>query len=126
MTAGHGCFYCKRHGEGFARDRAAFVYVAKHAQWHALKIGVAGVDSSRLQHLTSQGWEIAYRHRVPTGSHALEVERQVLDHVRVTLGSGPYLSREQMPRGGHTETIDPDAVSVTALVERVKAATRDV
>lgn len=120
MSAGHGCYYCNRHGGGFAQDRAAIIYVAEHDELRAIKVGVAGVESDRVRHLTSLGWRIAYRLRCDNGSTALDLERQVLNHVRNSLGSGPYLTSEQMPRGGHTETIDPEVVTVNDLVERIR------
>lgn len=122
MSNGHGCLYCRRHGEGFARDRAAEVYVAECLDLGAYKVGVAGEGSRRKQRLASQGWTFHYRRVFASGGEALEVEASLLSWIRDELGSPPYLSREVMPFGGHTETIDPVVVSVPEIVAKLRMA----
>ena len=120
MSNGHGCLYCRRHGGGFARDRAAEVYVAEWRDRGSYKVGVAGEGSRRKQRLASQGWEFHYRRMFSSGSEALEVEASLLTWIRDDLASPPYLSRDDMIYGGHTETIDPAVVTIPQIIGKLR------
>jgi rRNA maturation endonuclease Nob1 len=120
MSGGHACFYCRRHGEGFAREAPAVVYVAESPALGAYKVGVAGQGSRREHRLAALGWEFHYRRKFSTGGDALAAEAALLAWIREDLASPPYVSRDLMPLGGHSETIDPAAASIPQIVRKLR------
>ena len=62
--------------------------------------------------------------RLDTGEQAYGVEAAVLAWLRLELGLAPYLSAEEMPQAGWTETVGADSVDLLDLLDRVDAEVR--
>ena len=83
----------------------ALVYVISHRELDAIKIGITGEESARIDRYTRRGWQRFKTMRFPVGSRAQEVERAVLAHVRTQLCLSQHLAPEHMgTHRGFTET----------------------
>ncbi len=77
---------------GFDRTSPAVVYLVTHPLLNAHKIGVAGVDSRRLDHHRAQGWNLHCTVAFDTGAEAHRVEQAVLRWMRDDRGWPPFLA----------------------------------
>lgn len=116
---GHTCSACGRTRSGFKPLAQSLVYLCVHYDLGALKVGVGSPTSVRLATHRRRGWVVVTT-RPTTGSVALAIERHILDWWRNDLGLPPYLSVREMQQGGWTETVDLDAVDMTAVIERIQ------
>jgi hypothetical protein len=115
---GSGCRFCATQGMDY--NKPAFIYLIVHLEFDALKVGIGSQDLRIRQH-TSLGWELVKRWNYKTGFKASEIEEKVLDCLRSDLQLSHFLSKEQMPQKGHTETFGLDDISileVRALIEK--------
>jgi len=114
------CKYCATGGFDF--NEPAIVYLITHDVLGAHKIGVAGAAShnKRLKNHTKHGWKVFKYLELKTGSEAFEIESKVLHWLRQEKNLLPYLSSEQMPQAGWTETMDASGVELTSVWKRVE------
>jgi hypothetical protein len=103
---------------GFRADEAALVYLITHAAHGAAKVGIADMAGSRLAEHRREGWQILAAFQV-TAKAAIAIEADVLRWWRRELGLPSYLSRDQMPQGGWTETVAAVGVDLAATVTRI-------
>lgn len=113
------CRYCGKRGPDMTAESS--VYLLEHRTYRALKVGVSRKQSTRLRQHCERGWEVVRTWTVPTGADAYRVEALVLSWVRESLLLPPYLSSNEMPQGGWTETIGVDSINATELVNQVEA-----
>jgi hypothetical protein len=121
-----GCATCAI--SGFDRAGPAIVYLTVSEAHRAVKVGVAGAESTRLSDHARQGWltHVGPEEHVciwptETGAVALQVEAHVLEWWRLELGAPPALLHEQMPQRGASETASLDLVDLDATAERISA-----
>lgn len=88
-----------------SENRSGFVYLIGRIELNALKIGVTGEDSDRLEQHYTLGWVLRDIWRFESLTDAFLIEELVLDRWRNLYQCIPWLSREQVPQGGWTETI---------------------
>jgi hypothetical protein len=103
-----------------APSTPALVYVVTHPALGAVKVGVSDADGERIAAHRRAGWQLAAAFRV-TARAAAVIEAGVLDWWRRGLGLPAYLSREQMPQGGWTETAAAGSIDLAATVTRICA-----
>jgi DNA-directed RNA polymerase subunit RPC12/RpoP len=114
------CKYCSTGGFDF--NKPAIVYLITHPKYGAHKIGVAGAakHNERLKKHKSQGW-IIYRHKeFKKGIHAFAVEGKVLHWLRYKKELSPYLSIEQMPQAGWSETVNSSEIDLPTIWAKVE------
>ena len=104
-----GCKYCATKGMDYTAP--GFVYLVVHHEYDSLKVGFGGIDK-RIRDHTALGWKLVKRWNFTTGHKASLVEEKVLKHLRFDLKLQNFLSKEDMPQAGHTETFSLDQVSV--------------
>ncbi|MGY1825779.1 MULTISPECIES: hypothetical protein [unclassified Blastococcus] len=115
VRKGHaGCSACAV--SGFNPAAPAVVYLLTDPRRGAHKIGVTAADSTRLALHRRRGWTVLHTVAVPTGAHALEVERAVLRWLREDRGLPAALDGED----GATETVDAATVSARTIWARVE------
>ena len=107
----------------------AYLYLMLHPELNSFKIGIGGevAKFDRIETHRKFGWLLFDKMNFSTGSGAYDIEQEVLTWLRVQLGLGTYLAAEQMPQGGHTETIDAseiDLPSIWAKVEQLSKVKR--
>jgi hypothetical protein len=122
-----GCKYCSTNGLDFTLP--AYIYLITHPELNAHKIGISGeyAKENRLQDHARQGWKIFKKKTFLTADETYEVEQAVLLWLREERGLGPYLSKEEMPQSGWTETVDAlriDLLSIWAKVEELSRVKR--
>ena len=74
--------------------------------------------------IDSLGWVLFKKVDFSTGNLAYEVEQEILTWLRVELGLGIYLIAEQMPQGGHTETVDASEIDLPTIWAKIEQLTR--
>jgi len=99
-------------------DGAALVYLITHAKLGAAKVGIADMSGLRLAQHRRKGWQILAVFQVSAKS-AAAIETDILKWWRGALGLPWYLSRDQMPQGGWTETVAAGRVELAATVTRM-------
>jgi hypothetical protein len=96
------------------------LYLLYNKEYHAVKIGIADIANSRFKALKTKGWKpVAYWH-FSGRDRARAVESLVLNTLRIKYGH--YLTKEQMPYGGYTETFDANKINKTRLIRLVNKA----
>lgn len=96
------------------------LYVLYHKEFHAIKIGIADIGNSRYKALKTKGWRVVAYWPFSERDKARHVESLVLNTLRIK--HGHYLTKEQMPYGGYTETFDANKVSKSRLIRLVNKA----
>lgn len=99
------CQECaRRPASGRTRVGRAYVYVIRHEQYAAVKVGIStrAARASRLRSHIIHSWTVIGVLDRLTHRQALSIERAAITWMRAF--SGPALTAEQMPQGGHTET----------------------
>ncbi|MBB6546877.1 hypothetical protein [Nonomuraea rubra] len=105
---------------GVYAERPACVYVMHHDELGAVKVGITGAKSSRLEVFRRRGWTLVGALPVASGDHAWELEQVVLRHLR-QLGLTFFLSRAQVP-SGRLETFNADQMPPGRLWQLVQEA----
>ncbi len=123
---GSGCRYCAEWGIDW--NAPALVYLIHHEKLGSHKVGITGVESrnDRLKDFGALGWETYKTLQFSNANDAHEVEQMVLEPYREQ-NLCPYLSADEMkPKGGHTETVDAEAVSILELWNQIESAAESV
>jgi hypothetical protein len=55
-----------------------------------------------------------------SGDEAFQVEQQVLVWLRQDKGLGIHLSKEQLPQGGYSETVDATEIELVAIWAKIE------
>ena len=79
---------------------------------------------NRLERHKRNNWDVYAVLDLDTGEQAYELEEQVLDWLRTDLGLPRYLLSEQMPQGGHTETVDASEIDLSTIWAKVEELSR--
>ena len=122
-----GCKYCSTQGMDFTLP--AFIYLITHAELNAHKIGISGMYSKedRLMDHAKNGWTLYKRKTLESADQTYEIEQETLRWLREERGLPPYLSKDQVPQAGWTETVDAseiDLPTIWAKVEELSTITR--
>jgi recombinational DNA repair protein (RecF pathway) len=116
-----GCKYCATNGMDYKAP--GYVYLIVHHDYDALKVGIGGTEKRLKQH-TIFGWKLVSRWNFVTGHKASLIEERILKHLRQDLKLAHFLSREDMPQAGHTETFSLDQISVTYVRDMINRFTK--
>jgi hypothetical protein len=119
LNSKSGCPACAEYG--FNPGLPSIVYLLRHTEDGALKIGIAKAATkkpswARLSQHQRQGWETIRVWTCTDGYTARSVEQSVLRWWRDELGLPPYHDSGS----GWTETVDGDRVSVDDIVAFVE------
>lgn len=121
---GGGCKYCSVGGINLSKP--GFLYLMTNQELGAHKIGIGGFDTTRnrIEQHKKYGWVLYKSINFETAESAYEVEQRVLSWIRLELALAQYLVLEQMPQGGHTETIDASEIDLTTIWAKVQEMSR--
>ena len=113
------CKFCATGGFDFSQP--AIIYLITHLKYGAHKIGVAGASkhNERLEKHSKQGWSLYKSKKYKSGLQAFTVETELVSWLRYKKNLLPYLSAEQMPQSGWTETVDASEISLVKIWEKV-------
>ena len=118
------CKFCSTGGFDF--NLPAIIYLISHSKLGAHKIGVAGAakHNERLTKHAKQGWTL-YKHKeFKKGIDAFNIEGKVLHWLRYQKNLPPYLSVEQMPQAGWSETVDASEIDLPTIWAKVEQLSR--
>jgi hypothetical protein len=115
-----GCPDCNTGG--FETAKSAYLYLIKHTELQALKIGISNSDSrpNRVNVWKQMGWELIQIWEHDYGSAVRNTEQEVLrTFVRGVLNLPPILSKEEMGGSGQKETFDLRPLVVEAVTNQI-------
>ena len=117
---GSRCIRCSNIG--FRLDEPAYIYLILHPELNSLKVGIGGktAKNDRIADHQKYGWIVYKQKSFDVGEIAYEIEQEVLSWLRVEMGLSNYLVAEQMPQGGHTETIDASEIDLPTIWAKVE------
>jgi len=117
---GSGCKFCQIGGINLLAP--AYLYLITNDLLNSHKIGIGGYDSAldRLDKHLKQGWKIYKKIDYKTAEEAYEIEQSVLTWLRYELDLPQYLSPEQMPQRGYTETVEASEIDLPTLWSKVQ------
>lgn len=116
------CKYCSTGGFDF--NSPAIVYLITNPDLGAHKIGIAGAakHNERIKKHLKQGWQVYKVKELRKGVDAFKIESKTLHWLRYKKKLSPFLSVDQMPQAGWSETVDSsqiDLQTIWAQVERI-------
>jgi recombinational DNA repair protein (RecF pathway) len=119
-----GCKYCSSLGMDFTKP--AYIYLITHEEFGAHKIGISGeyASENRILDHAKQGWKLYKKRTFESADQTYNIEQEVLRWLREDLGLPPFLSLENMPQRGWTETVDADAVDLPTIWAKVEELSR--
>ena len=120
------CKFCSTGG--FEFDTPAIIYLISHKELGAHKIGIAGAakHNERLKKHAKLGWSI-YKHiEFDKGVDAFKIEGKILQWLRYEKNLPPFLSIEQMPQAGWSETVDAAEIDLPTIWAKVKELSQDI
>ena len=97
-------YYAKPLPHWLKNQKTTQLYILHHPQLQAWKIGVTGKNSNeRLTQHYEHGWRLKTLWKHLPGIQAYTIEQKVLEHWRKN-NILPFLTKQQTPQGGWTET----------------------
>lgn len=127
IAAGSGCPNCAETGYKISNPGLFYFVERDSSQGRpARKIGITNVSSSktRLRLWQKQGFVTIHKLTNDDGKLILALEQRLLNWLRLDLGLPPYLDKEEMPKGGWTETFSPDEPSELELLKKIESEYR--
>ncbi|MDH6134935.1 hypothetical protein P3T37_004344 [Kitasatospora sp. MAA4] len=116
---------CCQHCAGYGLDPAApaVLYVLRHDDYGATKIGITGQNTreDRVARFEGMGWERAHTLRFETGEAAYRVEQAVIRELREEEPDPFLTATETRGAGGWTETFNGSRVPAGRLWVMVQA-----
>ncbi|MEY4693338.1 MAG: hypothetical protein RL437_618 [Actinomycetota bacterium] len=115
-----GCRYCANKGLDY--NESAYLYLVTHAALGAHKVGIAN-DKTRVNRIKEHQkyeWILFKSIKFETGDDAFQTEQQVLMWLRQKKGLGIFLSKEQLPQGGYSETVDASEIDLATIWAKVE------
>jgi hypothetical protein len=122
-----GCSNCADWGLNY--QKPGYIYLITNERLKAHKIGIANsykskkYDDRMYQH-EKQGWVLYKRADFETVQKASDIETSVLKWLRLEVGLPIFLSQNQMPNGGHTETVDAAEIDLPTIWEKIEELSR--
>jgi hypothetical protein len=116
---GGGCKFCQVGGINLVKP--GFIYVMTNEEFEAVKIGIGSsiTRTNRIDQHRRHGWKLYKQLHLDTAEEAYEIEQAVISWLRTDLALPIFLSINQMPQGGHTETFDASEIDSWTLWEEV-------
>ncbi len=108
------CMHCSE------RQYGSIVYLVKHQELQAFKVGVG--KERRIDEHLSKEWSLVKTWELGAPTAAYKLEGEVLNFIRQIWGLPPYLGKQEMPQGGHTETFSAHDIEnevVCQLISRL-------
>lgn len=120
VQTGHkGCFFCAKNGFRFGSPGT--LYVLEHEGLGAIKVGVTGQSSGRIEKFEKANWVVVHRANFPLGETAFKIEQRVLRALRKDLSLTPFLRPEDMAgMGGYSETFDKNKATRELVLNIIK------
>ena len=102
----------------------AILYILYNPIHKAIKIGISDISGKRFASHRTKGWLLVSYWHFFERDKARAVESLVIQ--TLSKKHKPYLSKEDMPQGGYTETFDASRISKKQLIRMVNKAIKNV
>ena len=102
----------------------AILYILYSPIHKAVKIGISDISGKRFASHRTKGWILVSYWHFFERDKARAIESLVVQ--TLTKRYGHYLSKEDMPQGGYTETFDASKVTRRGLIRMVNKAIKSV
>jgi hypothetical protein len=109
-----------REGAGFSVNDPATLYALHHRELNAVKVGITNSESFRLNQHLRRSWRVLQAVRFESGFDARKMEQRILG-LWEEQGIEPELGADEMPQGGHTETVSASRVSPDELLATIRS-----
>lgn len=115
-----GCRYCANKGLDY--NESAYLYLITHQTLSAHKVGIANTTTrvNRIKEHQKFGWELFKKIDYDSGDEAFQIEQLVISWLRQEKGLGIHLSKEQLPQGGYSETVDATEIELVTIWAKVE------
>jgi hypothetical protein len=115
-----GCKYCSTSLVNLIAP--AYFYLINNPDLNSHKVGISGhgATMNRLERHKKLGWKVFAVLDLDTGEEAYDLEEKVLEWLRIEMGIPQYLISDQMPQGGHTETVDASEIDLENIWAKVE------
>ena len=118
-----GCSNCADYGLNY--QKPGYIYLISHQKLGAHKIGIANSYKSRktddrMYNHKKQGWILYARKEFATVKQASDIETKILKWLRLDVNLPIALTAKQMPKGGHTETVDASEIDLPTIWAKVE------
>jgi predicted Zn-ribbon and HTH transcriptional regulator len=123
ITSGSGCPDCAETGYKVGQPGLFYLVERNSRQGRAArKIGITNISSSkvRLTLWKKQGFVLKLQKTHMDGRLILQLEQNLLKWLRHDLKLPQYLDKEEMPKGGATETFSSDEPSELTLLKKIE------
>lgn len=119
-TGQGGCRYCADKGLDY--NEPAYLYLMTHPNLGAHKVGIANTKTrvNRIKEHQKYGWVLFKAIDFETGDDAYQIEQQVLTWLRLKKGLGIFLSKEQLPQGGYSETVEAGEIELVTIWAKIE------
>ena len=116
---GKTCKYCKQTGIKYGAP--SYLYLIYNDIYRSIKIGISNVEikHNRLESHKKSGWQEYKTYFFDTGDQAAIYETELLRWVRLELKLPIHLTKEMMPQGGFTETIDAEEITFLEIEKKL-------
>lgn len=124
VNNGKTCKFCSE--KGLALATPSHLYLIQHKKFESFKVGIGNIGrkNDRLQIHIKQGWDLLQKWNFESGKEAQEVETRVFKHIRGNKKLPIHLSKDHMPQGGWSETINADSITLPELEKIIKKEIR--
>ena len=102
----------------------AVLYILYNPIYKAVKVGISDISGRRFASHRNKGWVLIKYWHFFERHRARRVETIVLKTLRERYGH--YLSKEDMPQSGYTETFDASKITRRALIRMVNKAVKEI
>lgn len=124
VTSGSGCPDCAETGYKVGQPGLFYLVERSSAKGRAArKIGITNVSSSkvRLALWKRQGFDLRFKTQHESGQLILSLEQNIIEWLRYDQKLPQFLDKEEMPKGGATETFSPDEPPERALIKKIES-----
>jgi hypothetical protein len=101
----------------------AVLYILYSSRHKAIKIGISDISGKRFASHRTKGWILIKYWWFSERDQARQIETIVVQ--TLTSKYGHYLTKEDMPQGGYTETFDASKITRRALIRMVNKAIKE-
>ncbi len=123
-----GCRWCADWGIDY--EKPGFLYLMENKSLSALKIGIGGLERTRrrsriVQH-EKHGWALIHKMDFAVTDDAFQIEQKIISWLETKAILRGYLSIEQLPQGGYTETFDASEIDQATIWAKVNELSKVV
>ena len=124
LKRGGSCKFCTN--KGFQFHLPGYIYLATNKLLNSHKIGIAtlGIRSDRMVIHEKYGWILWRSKSFDVGNDAYLIEQEILNWLRNHKNLNSFLSSNEMPQGGWTETVDATEIDLPTIWAKVEELSR--